>query len=262
MKRLPVLLLSGFLIVTLSGKVAAQESDPCEKVSCSNHGDCIIKGGDPVCACHEGDTPDETTGLSCQSVSLTKKATSAEPQNPLVSNNTDRGWALGAAITGFVSAPVFLALGAGAVATTQEGHENTVPIAIGGSALLVIGVMGPVVNAGARTTRYSAGVNGVLGLRILAWSLYGLTLANGVAEIVLAVSDIEVEKWEVAILAGTGTASLIFFAANALASHRQARRKMEQSASFENRLLMSPIVSPVVTNGETSGAVLGMMGTF
>ncbi len=61
--RLVVLAL---LVVLLLPGVALGQDAPCAGVSCSNHGTCVLKGGDPACACDEGYAPDATTGLSCQ----------------------------------------------------------------------------------------------------------------------------------------------------------------------------------------------------
>jgi hypothetical protein len=58
-----------FIIASLAftdRHVQAQTTTPCEGVTCSNHGTCIVKEGAPVCACEEGYIPDPTTGLSCQ----------------------------------------------------------------------------------------------------------------------------------------------------------------------------------------------------
>lgn len=38
---------------------------PCDRVSCSGHGNCIVVDTRPTCACDEGYMPDHTNGLSC-----------------------------------------------------------------------------------------------------------------------------------------------------------------------------------------------------
>jgi len=60
----PVSLL--LLLALAAPAEAVAQDDPCAGVSCSNHGTCVTKGGDPACACDEGFIPDQTTGLSCQ----------------------------------------------------------------------------------------------------------------------------------------------------------------------------------------------------
>ncbi len=42
--------------------------DPCEGITCANHGQCALKSGNPVCACNEGYEADPTTGLSCRPI--------------------------------------------------------------------------------------------------------------------------------------------------------------------------------------------------
>jgi PEGA domain len=45
-------------------KISAENIDPCEIVSCSGHGNCLIKNGEPMCACSKGYGAD-STGLGC-----------------------------------------------------------------------------------------------------------------------------------------------------------------------------------------------------
>lgn len=42
-----------------------QSADACASVTCSGHGQCVIRQGYPVCACEMGYLPDQTTGLHC-----------------------------------------------------------------------------------------------------------------------------------------------------------------------------------------------------
>ena len=67
-------------VVFATISAAAGETDICDKITCGNHGDCIVKtDGNPVCACHEGYSPDATTGLSCLPISSAKAAQDAKP---------------------------------------------------------------------------------------------------------------------------------------------------------------------------------------
>jgi hypothetical protein len=43
---------------------AVPVENPCAEVTCSGHGACIIKGGEPVCACHDGYRADDA-GVNC-----------------------------------------------------------------------------------------------------------------------------------------------------------------------------------------------------
>ncbi len=45
---------------------APQERNPCDGITCSSHGNCVVTGrGSPTCACFNGFTPDTVNGLSC-----------------------------------------------------------------------------------------------------------------------------------------------------------------------------------------------------
>ncbi len=69
-----------FVLLLMATRAGAGESDICAKVTCGNHGNCIVKtDGNPVCACHEGYSPDAATGLSCLPVSSAKAAKEAQP---------------------------------------------------------------------------------------------------------------------------------------------------------------------------------------
>lgn len=58
---------------SLTGENQAETvSGPCAKVTCANHGVCVMKRGEPVCACDEGYEADPTTGLSCRPIRQTK----------------------------------------------------------------------------------------------------------------------------------------------------------------------------------------------
>ncbi len=41
------------------------EENVCDSVTCSDRGKCVIKGGEPTCACFAGFVPDNVNGLSC-----------------------------------------------------------------------------------------------------------------------------------------------------------------------------------------------------
>ena len=37
----------------------------CDRIPCSGHGICVVKSGEPICACYEGFVPDSAGGLNC-----------------------------------------------------------------------------------------------------------------------------------------------------------------------------------------------------
>jgi hypothetical protein len=47
------------------GAPRAPESDPCDGITCSNHGNCVMLKESPTCACFEGYAPDTVNGLNC-----------------------------------------------------------------------------------------------------------------------------------------------------------------------------------------------------
>ena len=53
------------LTMSLAGLANAKLGDPCARVSCSNHGTCVVVQGQPVCACDEGYVADPATRLTC-----------------------------------------------------------------------------------------------------------------------------------------------------------------------------------------------------
>ncbi len=66
---------SGITLSAMLGALSACPRDvpppvsPCEQVTCSNHGVCILQGGDTAtCACDEGYVADNVNGLSCLAV--------------------------------------------------------------------------------------------------------------------------------------------------------------------------------------------------
>ena len=52
----------------MSAGATQSETPPvtiCEQISCSGHGNCIMRDKKPLCACHEGYQPDSAEGLNC-----------------------------------------------------------------------------------------------------------------------------------------------------------------------------------------------------
>jgi hypothetical protein len=52
------------------------------------------------------------------------------------------------------------------------------------------------------------------------------------------------------------------FAVEALIARKQAREKMEQSAARRKWLVALPSAAPVFSNGQATGATLGLVGAF
>ncbi|MBW2263754.1 MAG: hypothetical protein JRG91_17470 [Deltaproteobacteria bacterium] len=99
-----LLALALLLVLAAPGHALGQD-DPCAGVSCSNHGTCVTRDGDPACACDEGYFPDETTGLSCQPV-----------PEPAAAKGPDMKMARGVALAGVGVTAAALAVHLGKVA--------------------------------------------------------------------------------------------------------------------------------------------------
>lgn len=63
MKTAP-LSVAAALLVTFSLPARSQDEDPCSRVACSGHGNCLVVDEVPRCACFEGYGADES-GLNC-----------------------------------------------------------------------------------------------------------------------------------------------------------------------------------------------------
>ncbi len=254
----------------LFSRTTVAQDNPCETVTCSNHGVCVMKNDNPVCACDEGFIADPTTGLACNPVATT--TAEAAPKGAAPAAPLDDGWAYGASIAGFVSLAPFLALGIATIVTTDNwDYESEVPTGLGAGAYIIFMTMGPVVAAGGKSARRGAGVEGLPGLRIGAWVGYGLTGIAGLVAIGLGAADEPLPKVVPALLVSLGAISLTMFSVEALLSHKQAREKIEGAQSGwskRSRVALVPVVAPLVTANrgtgmmQVRGATLGLGGTF
>jgi hypothetical protein len=55
-------------------EAVAGSVDPCTRIGCSGHGNCVVVGGGPTCACEDGYQPDAVNGLSCIVAAGTEKS--------------------------------------------------------------------------------------------------------------------------------------------------------------------------------------------
>ncbi len=244
----------GLAILLLTPLAAGQTvADACTGLTCSNHGTCVVKAGEPVCACDDGYVPDTTTGLSCQPVAPLPAAapTSVAPvyssTTPSVNANQplSDGWALGGAIVGYVFAPI--TVGLPLLATNWVNTENDTPVyVIAGTFLLSFAAAAPISFAGGKSARNKAeGINGVVAMRVIGWVFYGVQLFHAVTMMGLGVSGIEFSAASVGTLGITGMLSLLSFATDAVITRRQVKdaNAVRALASTERR---RAVVKPAI----------------
>ncbi len=166
------------LLALASPAKALAQDGPCTGVTCSTHGTCVTKGGDPACACDEGFIPDPTTGLSCQPVAA-----------PVASRGPDPKTSRGVAVAGVAIEAVALLVHAGKVGSLSYfagstsvtwGELETIYTAWislhiaemalhSGGAAMALG--------GAMAIRRSLGLKMTTPVNIAGWAFYGATWA-------------------------------------------------------------------------------------
>jgi hypothetical protein len=186
----------------------------------------------------------------------------------------ETGWATGSAILGFVFSGVALALTAASAATIED--DTPLPAApLGGVVILTTIVMTPVVSSGGSSARrLYPNLRGSPGLQISSWVTYGISIAEGIAMLVLAVPGVDLGAPHPALI-GTcglmGMTSIILMSADSLVSRSEAWEYFEKHGGKlalelddEPAFELSPVVAPVIDldGRSTSGATLGLAGRF
>jgi hypothetical protein len=172
----------------------------------------------------------------------------------------DDGWALGGGIAGLITTIPVTVLSTLAMVNIDD---NVPAIPFGGTALGFVMSTGPVVHAAGASARNRAGVKGLLGLRIPAWILYGLTIGVGVSLLVVGVAHGSIYMWQIATAMGMGDLSLALFSADALVARSQVRQRMgARSPSRAAPMALAPVVAPFNSHTGTAGGVIGLGGAF
>jgi len=140
------------LLLALSAPVRAQGEDPCSKVPCSGHGNCLVLESLPRCACAEGYAADDS-GLNCVPL---QAVMGPAPAPPAVSGDVsawqyrekrklelmDQGFITKRRYVGAGFLGTFIGLGLGHAAVyewTNFGWIFTVgEIVLGGGSLLIL----------------------------------------------------------------------------------------------------------------------------
>ncbi len=264
--------------------IPAISADPCTRIICSGHGTCVLKNGEPTCACHSGFSADHT-GLNC--VAVTQPTT-----DPIATTTSHRpvtlarqgeppstGWAMAASIIGFVSGAGVIAMGiisSSESADSQElydsepcwssgecsmAEENEAQSWIFGISALALGAAAsPIVFVGGKSARRHGDVDGSVPFRIVGWASYGACLSGAVTLVGLGIAEVRAPSALIGIIGGIGGLSLFSFAIDALISRNQAKAAAAEYTSGEARIL--PLLTPTIGRDGSLGAVLGIGGRF
>ena len=173
------------------------------------------------------------------------------------------GWALGGAVMGFVSAGMVGVLAVGSAATSGALFPS---LPLGALATLIFGITVPLVASAASSARNGTGVSGVLGLRIVGWIFYGLTLANAVVAVVLGVTT-TVPAPIILSLGALGILTEVFMSIDALVSRGQAVTVVEHNrgaagARAAPGFRVVPMFSLTPSRLGGAAATFGVAGTF
>jgi hypothetical protein len=191
-----------------------------------------------------------------------EKQPDAVPASVKQVQQTKSNWASGASVTGFIGSAVVLGLAVGAEITADD---QIMALSMGGAATALFATLLPIVNAGGASARESAGVDGKPTLRTIGWISYGVGLAAAAALIGMSLAETEIPPGMIASAGGLGTFGLILFSIDALASSRQADEKSNAATAFASERQswqIAPLVSPVILDDGSVGAVFGLAGRF
>jgi hypothetical protein len=188
-----------------------------------------------------------------------------------VEEKADTGWAMGAGITGIISAVGVLGLSVGAAVNVDDTLTS---MSMGGTATLGLIVFGPVVSAGARSPT-GEGVHGSTGLKVGGWVTYGLGVANAVTLLLMGAASAAGDDvlLDDATMAGLitvtgllGATSLTLFSIDAFIARGQAARQMAVRSSDQDAgLRIAPVFAPIAPPAQHPGAAgmsVGLAGSF
>lgn len=168
------------------------------------------------------------------------------------------GWALGGAILGFVAAPLILGLSIGSAATTGELVPS---LPLGALATVVFGITVPLIAGAGGSARNGTGVNGAVGLRVVGWILYGITLGLAVVAVVLGVTT-EIPAPIILGLGGAAFLSCVFMSIDALVSRSQAKDAVERNRARADSVRVAPFVTIAPQPRGPVAPMIGLAGVF
>jgi hypothetical protein len=170
----------------------------------------------------------------------------------------DPGWATGAGVFGIIAGIGALSLTIGSEATKDEQNPS-LPLGIAATSLIAVG--GPITAVGAGSARQGGDVQGALGLRILGWVGYGLTLAEAIVLIGLGVNEVEPPDGVIVSVGALGATSLFSFAGDAFFSAAEAEAE-RAAASPTSGFTVVPSVGWTRSREGALVPKLALAGTF
>lgn len=171
------------------------------------------------------------------------------------------GWARAAGIIGLSSAGVGLAMTIAIFALTGSSAANIVGL----MATAFLGAMVPITAAGAGSARGDPEVSGSVGLRIVGWISYGLSLAAAVVALSIAIAaDVTIPEPIVGSIAAVGVGALICMAVDGFMSAGQAQALNEaRGLGSATRVRYAPIAALVPSpRGGAPGFLAGVALAF
>jgi hypothetical protein len=183
------------------------------------------------------------------------------------------GWALEAAIIGFVASGVISGLTIYA-ALFPEQLLPSIPLAAGATVVTLI--TAPAIDSGSKSVRRYDGVSGSLTLRVLGWTCFGLHMAGTLTLAALIPLYWINDGWTppTSWIIGNGAlavGSVIFLSIEALIARRQALRiiKRQETQGTEpgrelkkSQVSFMPVVSPTFGPTGEIGITAGLVGRF
>jgi hypothetical protein len=210
---------------------------------CSATGQCLSKCN-PMCGPGAQCTP---AGV-CVGAAIGVVGGAIAPVGP-----ADEGWASAGGKLGIVSAIAV----AGMVTAIVIADDEDVGIPVGSAALVIAGVTIPVVGRAGASARNHPAVIGSPGLRLAGWIFYGLSIADGLTLLGLAISDVDIPPAVTASVGALGTASAVFMSLDAFSSAAQARE-----LGTAPRLSLRPYVGAIRDADNATVPTTGLAWSF
>ncbi|MGI5864360.1 MAG: dickkopf-related protein [Myxococcales bacterium] len=192
----------------------------------------------------------------------TAPAPYAQPAPAYAPRPMRTGWATGAGALGIASGVLVFGLALGAEAL--NGTDEALPVGIAATTLFA--AMSPVVAGGAGSARSDPRVDGLLGMRILGWTTYGLGMANALVLVAIGLADGSPDTGLITLAGGLGLVSLVSLSIDAFVSGAEARRLARDELAATSTSDESPrlglSIAPLWRESQLAGGMVGVGGVF